>query len=1103
MSTEQKIRELNAIALNPENSVVIEACAGSGKTWLLVSRVIRLMLAGVRPSEILAITFTRKAAQEMQARLHEWLHLLATAGDDEVRRFLRDRELVEEQIDDLIPRARALFEDFLVDQPGITINTFHGWFLQLLKRAPLAAGAASGTNLVERTFPLIGNAWESFAEALQHNPDSPVAHALNWLFESYGLENTRSLLTNFLAKRADWWAYTSKSEDPVTSALQDMRLQMPVAPDEDVVTTLFRDGAFNGEILEYADLLERNATDTDVGLAAKLRVACEEQSVAARFEPICSVLFRLDGKPRARKANSKTEQRLGADGQQRLLALHATICHELAEVRAKRVEQFVYRLNEAALLCGNELLERYQSIKRERGLIDYTDVEWRTWSLLTTSDYAEYMQYRLDARYKHILLDEFQDTNPLQWQILRTWLEASAEVQSRPHVFLVGDPKQSIYRFRRAEPRLFDIARGYLQRHYGARALEQNVTRRNAPAVISIVNTLFSGVDEGFPKHVAHRVKLPGTVQLLPLFGADAAQQAQSERWRNPLDSPRADVMDRRRVREADELAERIGQMVGRWQITDGDELRPLRFEDIYLLVRRRTHLDTYERSLRHAQIPYISSRQGGLLDTLEAADLTSLLQFLVIPFADIHLACALRSPVFSVSDADLLAVSDAEGSSWWQRLQHLVHEGRAGAPLRRAHKLLSAWMKLVDVMPVHDLLDRIYFDANVIGRYESSVPTPMQASVAANLNAFMEVALATDSGRYPSLQGFLHELVNMRGAAADETPDVGIAAEDANAVRILTAHGVKGLEAPVVWLLDANSGVARADSYDVLVDWPPEAAAPAHFSLYSRKDERGESRARLFEQEAALAAQEDVNLLYVAMTRAQQAFIASGCETVDRGESWYAKIATALGAHDNALGANNVKTDLPQVPEADVVASSSLPSVIDAREFDSLRKPLHIGSRSDDPVDPRRRRGTLVHAVLERCVPPSQTGDRDFLRQSLGVSDAEFDALWKAARSILDEPSLSHFFDPSQYRQAFNELPYVSADGELRRIDRVVEFDEEVWVLDYKTGDVASADDLATAARPYLKQLESYRAAITELIPDKRVKTAVIFAGGLLYEAA
>ena len=1099
MSTEDRIRELNALALDPENTVVIEACAGSGKTWLLVSRIVRLLLDGVRPSEILAITFTRKAAQEMQARLHQWLHQLATADDDEIRKFLRDREVPEPQLDVVLPRARALFEDFLTDQPGITINTFHGWFLQLLKRAPLAAGAASGTNLAEQTSSLITEAWEVFAEDLQHNPESPVAHALNWLFENYGLVSTRSLLTNFLAKRAEWWAYTSGEVERVAAALQRMRSQMPVAPDEDVVSALFSDTIFNDELAEYAEMLGRNETATDVGFVAKLRTAVGLTPNETRFEQVWSVLFTNDGKLRARKGSKKSADRLGTEGQHRLLMLHTGLGNRLAAIRGKLVEQSVYRFNEAGLLCGEALLDRYQEIKRERGLIDYTDVEWRTWSLLTISDYAEYMHYRLDARYKHILLDEFQDTNPLQWQIMRTWLEASADVGSQPRLFVVGDPKQSIYRFRRAEPRLFDVVRRYLQQNHGAQALEQNVTRRNAPTLVSVVNTVFGDLNDGFTQHQAYRDTLPGSVQVLPLSGPEQEERAPPARWRNPLDAVRVDAMDRRREHEAEALASRISDMVGRWQIGDEEGSRPLRFQDVYVLVRRRTHLDVYERSLRHAQIPYLSSRQGGLLDTLEAADLTALLKFLVVPFADIHLATALRSPMLSLSDSDLMLISAAEGRTWWQRLSGLATEAAVNAQtvsdtIVRAQRLLGGWMSLVDQLPVHDLLDRIYFEADVINRYEAAVPTAMRAAVAANLRAFLEVALSTNSGRYPSLQGFLHELASMQRASAEEAPDVGAIAEDMDAVRILTVHGAKGLEAPVVWLVDANAGPNRTDSYDVLVDWPPEAAVPTHFSLFSRKDERGASRARLFEQDAALAAREDLNLLYVALTRAQQAFIVSGSEAPERGESWYARI-------EKARLKVAVIPDFPMAQATEVAATVSTSTMSDVDGYAALQKPLNVGQRSNDLLDLRRRSGTLVHALLEKCVPPHAVGDRRFLRQMLGVSDAEFDQLWKSARSIIDEPSLSRFFNPDKYLRAFNEMPYVSTDGELRRIDRVVEFSDEIWVLDYKTGDAATDTDLATASRPYLKQLTDYRTAVSELLPGKPVRSALVFPGGLFYE--
>lgn len=1088
---EKQIRELNSVALNPDHSVVIEACAGSGKTWLLVSRILRLLLANVRPSEILAITFTRKAAQEMQARLHEWLHFMATGSDAEVRDFLRDREVDEHQVDSLLPRARALFEEFLIDQPGITINTFHGWFLQLLKRAPLAAGAVSGANLVEHTSALIEEAWELFAEGLQQNPNSPVALALNWLFETYGLANTRKLLTNMLGKRAEWWAYTRGQATPVQYALEHLRSNMSVAPVDDVIASLFADQTFLQMLVEYTQLLERNGTRSDLERAEQLRAAKDEASLTCRFELVSPVLMTSEGNLRARKPTKAGRDRLGEDGQQRFLSLHTEIGKTLQRACAMRVEQVVYQLNEAGLLCGAELLDRYEIIKRERGLIDYTDVEWRTWLLLTTSDYADYMHCRLDARYKHILVDEFQDTNPLQWQSLKAWLEASADAQSQPRVFLVGDPKQSIYRFRRAEPRLFDVAREYLQDRHGARLLEQNVTRRSSQGLVSVVNSLFKGVMDGFREHLAYRDSLPGRVELLPLVEASDGSSEHADRWRDPLDGPRAVDADRRRMHEADVLAEKIANMVGYWQIEDRGEVRALRYEDIHVLIRQRTHLDLYEQALRHAQIPFIGSRQGGLLDTLEAIDLTALLRFLVVPFADIHLATALRSPVFSASDADLAAISGTAGANWWKRLTRLVGNGSASAELIRAQSLLSGWIGDVDLRPVHDLLDRIYFEADVEQRYQAAVPVPMRAGVAANLRAFMEVALSIDSGRYPSLQGFLHEVETLRRATAEEAPDAGLIAEGSDAVKIMTVHGAKGLEAPVVWLLDANGENAHPDSYDVMVDWPPHADAPEHFSLFSRKDERGECRARLFEEDARLAERESMNLLYVAMTRAQQVFIASGSETLDQSQGWYAMIARSQDASG----------DYAPLQILDERADSLLPRSHRPRQgIDALRRRLHIGTRTNDLVDPQRRRGTLVHAVLEACVPPSDVSDRDFLRRSLGVSDAEFNEIWKLSRSIIDEPSLSRFFDPVQYLRASNELPYVSADGELRRVDRIVEFPDEVWVLDYKTGDTVDENNLAAAAKPYLNQLESYRAAISELIPGKPVKSALIFSGGVIY---
>ena len=293
--------------------------------------------------------------------------------------------------------------------------------------------------------------------------------------------------------------------------------------------------------------------------------------------------------------------------------------------------------------------------------------------LLRDEDTAAFLQARLDARYGHVLLDEFQDTNPLQWQILLAWLAAYSDA-SRPTVFLVGDPKQSIYRFRRAEPRLFSVAADFLMREFGAERCEQDATRRNAQPIIDVVNAVF--IDQPafspFREQTSLAGKLPGRVELMPLF-ANAEGEGSSVRevapaLRNPLLEPDVEPEDTRLRMEAECLGAKIGEMVGFWQIdekrVDGtSRQRPLNYGDIMLLVRTRTKLSYYDRALSAANIPFAAGSRGGLLSALEVRDCVALLEFLVTPMADLKLAHALRSPVFACSDDDLMQLAARQRS--------------------------------------------------------------------------------------------------------------------------------------------------------------------------------------------------------------------------------------------------------------------------------------------------------------------------------------------------------------------------------------------------------------------------------------------------------
>ncbi len=1116
----------NKVALDPKHSVVVEACAGSGKTWLLVSRIVRLLLDGVAPSEILAITFTRKAAQEMQARLHEWLHLLATRDDATVRAFLKQRELHEADAA-LLARARGLYRDFLLAQPCITINTFHGWFMQIIQRAPLNAGAPVGMQLLEHTAASREEAWQEFADSLCAAPEGELAQQMQWLFAEYGLHSTRELLEAFVNKRGEWWAYTGGLKDPFGEVLEQLRSELDVDMDADPIADACKDASLQAAVQAFARALA-TGTETQGNKANEIQMAWEAADAQQRFAALSRAMYTQADEPRSFKPTKKQNA-------ETFLLARDVLFDKLQAVRDALTEREALRLNRAGLRCGAALLQHYQELKLRSQQMDFSDVEWQVCRLLTQSDNAEYMQYKLDSRYRHVLLDEFQDTNPVQWQILQAWFAAAAAVESRPAVFVVGDPKQSIYRFRRADARLFGVVRGFLQKEFGAHYLTQNVTRRNSPAVLDAVNGVFRSLPDGFvdfAEHEAHHADLPGHVEVLPLAIMEKLEQIEvadaSLYLRNPLTEPRAEKPDGARELEAEQFAAHIADIVANWSVQEENGMpRRAEYRDIMVLVRKRLHLRVYEHALRARHIPFLTSRRGGLLDTLEAEDIQALLTFLITPFADLALAQALRSPLFACSDEDLMQLAEipltppftkgdddsahiphfGKGGlggicSWWSRLQRIAANSSASPQLQRAHTLLQSWLQLADKLPVHDLLDRIYFEGDLLRRYAAALPVELHATVRANLQAFMEIALNVDAGRYPSLPRFLAELRELR-AAEDESPDEGRVGEVGDALRIYTVHEAKGLEAPIVWLLDANDTQRRADSYGVLLDWPPNAPRPAHFSLHPDKRGRGAKRAAYFAADEEYARREEMNLLYVAMTRAKQALLVSGNGEMEE-TSWYGRIAQAVQQGDN-----------PLLAAADSVApvQQKTPVEIDA----ALLHPIPTGKRAA-PITAEQRRGIWLHALLQYLPPsltPSPAGitsdlasvvcspsrmasgsirGKQELQQHCGIPVGEMESLWQQAQHLLALPALQRFFDPQHYRNACNEMPYVNARGELKRIDRLVEFDDEVWVLDYKTG---STSDVA----PYRAQMAEYSSAMQSVYSDKKVRCAILFADGALSE--
>lgn len=1067
--------EFTRRACDPHASAVVEACAGSGKTWLLVGRIVRALLAGSEPGSILAVTFTRRAAQEMRARLTEDLRHLAVADDAAIVASLRQRGMTAAQAQAGIGPARDLYERVATAPVPLAIETFHGWFWQLVRGAPLGAGVPYAPVLLEAVDRLRADAWLHFTAELVREHRAPQRAAWEWLLDDIGELRARELLMQFLNKRAEWWSFAAGDEDrAVARSLAPLR-----AAGDDDPRRRVREAGFVAAVQVLAESWRSIGRPgvTIEGLIADAQqwLAGADADAAADHRAARSLLMTQKDSPRDLLLPEKLGKKFAGEAPaQRYARAHAGVLQALQEIAAAHRTWRALKLNEAALACGRLLVGAYQRLKVQQQAVDFTDLEWHAHRLLADEDYATYVQVRLDARYRHILIDEFQDTNPLQWQVLQSWLAAYGEAEAggapdRPSVFIVGDPKQSIYRFRRAEPRVFAAAGELLKRDFGAAQLRTNVTRRNARVLLDVLNAAMAGNPLYQPQRtLADR---DGHFVLLPLAGAGKAPApAAASGLRDVLIEPRAERDSDTRYREGRMLAGEIARWVGSVRVRESGADRAARWSDALLLVPRRTHLEQYERALRDAGVPFVSDRRGGLLATLEADDLTALLDFLTTPQADLRLAHALRSPVFGCSDDDLIRIVAAPGLAWWQRLQRLA--AGASPALDRARDLLARWLDYARVLPVHDLLDRIYFEGDVRRRYAAAVPATLQAQVQANLDAFIELALAIDAGRYPSLPRFIDELAGLKRHAADEAPDEGVA-DTEDAVRVMTIHGAKGLEAEIVALADAHVRPAP-DSESVLVAWPADAPAPEHVSLVARgAHSRDEARAVWFADDDRQRLQEDWNLLYVAATRARQVLVVAGSAPA-RGkaeDSWYERLQPAA-----------VLSCAP----AEAQAPPPLPALREVRDF--LPAPLPTGARRPEPVETEAQRlGRAWHALLEQ----GERANAEVVARAHGLSPALRELAVAAAARVRER--LPHLFAGP----AAAELELVAADGEVLRIDRLVDADDALWIVDFKWR-VTEAERAG-----YEAQVRRYAEVLRAIRRDKPLRLALVTADGALIEVA
>lgn len=1142
MSGPQKLHGLHgnqARAVLPDETVWLSASAGTGKTQVLSSRVLRLLLTPhVRPEQILCLTFTKAGATEMAERINSKLAGWVRASPTQLAMELQ--AIGADITPDVQDRARTLFASVL-DCPGggLRIDTIHAFSQWLLAAFPEEAGLSAGARPMEEHEKVL-LARQVLADLLldaEKRGDGAMLDALSSLSLRMGGDAVEGWLMRCAGARGLWFGPGAWSV-PVAPRVKQA-LGLPADADMAQVAAMCADDAFDVRSVRWLLDVVRQWTDKKGNMTAtaekKANALCDWLEAGAerrleRLGDLYGAIFTKEGVP----SYLKNLDNIAPD--------YGEYCYRVGlhidAVKARRALVSLAQWLSPALELGRAYALAWDEAKAREGLIDFDDQIAHAADLLGRADMADWIRYKLDRRFDHILVDEAQDTNAEQWRIIEALTEEffagqGAHGDFARTLFVVGDFKQAIFGFQGTSPENFAAARERVKARMGGaadnaeairggprahRLMELGLERsfRTAAPVLDFVDRAIThlgaeafGLDTAPEPHQGEA--RPGLVTLWrPVGGAGLADEED-------------EAEDTWLSRPEREMADRIARQVKHWLYSpDGFPLikgrkvaRRAEAGDIMILVRKRRELAGLIVARLHAAgVPVAGVDRLRLGAPLAVKDLIAALRFAAQPLDDLNLAALLVSPLFGWSQDELLEHGwRGEGVRLW------AHMRRSGAPMvQSAVERLNQLLGLADFEPVPVLIHWL-----LVGPWRARERLVARLGREANdpLDELINAAHAYAATATPSLVGFLAWFDAGDGELKRE------AGKSDGLVRVMTVHGSKGLQAPIVILADATGDPAKSKGSPLWVEDPAAALTGDRREVPLpplSRDERQGPIAEAAARAARAEGEEHWRLLYVAMTRAEEALFIGGALAANEKEpakgSWYARLAEIFAPQDwladPLWGAEARWGELAAAPQwqaetRELAMETGKPGWLTRPAPEEARPPRPLAPsalgeevEADPPaaLGPDRaaaaRRGTLIHALLERlpgAADPMAAALAWLGRQARDLDEAAHRDMAQAAIDVLAHADWADLFGP----RALAEVPIAATVGAqvvAGTIDRLLILPDRIRLIDFKTTRRPPAG-LAQVPMAILRQMAAYVAALEVAYPGRRVEAALLYTTG------
>jgi ATP-dependent helicase/nuclease subunit A len=1048
------------LAADPTVSAWVGASAGTGKTKVLIDRLLNLMLTGQDPGKILCLTFTKAAAAEMKTRLFQRLSSWVQMSDEALLQNLAEMG-VGPLPPDLMPtlrhRARQLFTQLLDLPGGIKIQTIHGFCQMILGRFPLEAHIPPHFSIIDETAASLllrrATAKVLHSQSQDHPEllDLLTLHYKDSSFEAAleDLLSHRSMLHQ-LTQTVDLQSYTQKLKEifdiPPEIILEDKKAR------QTLILKASQEGSYDRQGL----------------------LRCLVQA-----NPVLESWLAASPDQRVDLYNDYANLFLTQTG---TIRKKLSIPHEGEAERIYRLNDRLNRIDRAQkslvlFFLGSAIDEQYQQQKWAESALDYDDLIDKTVGLLNDPELAAWVLYKLDGGLDHILIDEAQDTNPAQWEVVKG-LTQDFFRPDKPHrtLFIVGDSKQSIYSFQGVNPHDFAHLRSYFSQKSRAigqtwRDVELFVSFRSAPEILTLVDAVLT--DRGIQQkvlaespltHTPFRKDHSGKVRLWPcLLQEPEAEKQEIIPWDLPI--------NRQETRELDqECAQKITQQMShllRSGLVLPSTQRPLQPRDILILVRKRSPFSRLLiRQLKQANIPVAGEDRFLLTSHLAVQDLLSLGQFLLQPQDDLALATVLTSPLIGLTHQELMEVAINRQGSLWAEL--------ATQQTTPSYQKAYTWLKKIfdktDYLSPFDLFSYVLYESEGKKRLISRLSFEAEDVI----TEFLNLLLALEHQGASTLELAMGEIFDQDTELKRDSADA-----QQNEVRLMTIHGSKGLQAPVVILVEKFNAVTKinpilwqeADQGEVLLLARPPLDQDTPLTKFLKEQQK-------LKEEA-----EDKRLLYVALTRPQDHLYVCGYGNKKKEDDWYSMLEIH-GVPVEEWGGDQGEAAVSTAPSE----SLQLP--------DFFNQPVELpktakSGEEKSPPSPEAHRGILIHKLLEILpdIPLTQrplVGER-LVQQATSDTTLQQDCL-ATAEKLLTAEDLKEFFGEASVA----ELEIVTATGQLIRLDRVV-LGPTLKILDFKStqNPPESVDQIP---EPIRTQLESYKAALHALYPTTPIECYILW---------